>query len=433
MWSIIGIVALVYIGYLFFQRIGNTLPILEFMLFIAGMQWILGPLIEYNTPFEHYKYYMYVPQDEYMGLVVPSFLLFSIILLKAAKSYPLSIPENLNFETLTPYALIFLGIGFAAQFTGRFLPGALAFFMVILSNFKFIGAIILFFSPERKYRRLFYGALILLIFTSLQSGFFHDLILWSVFFFMYWAFRVKPSMWMKVGIMIIGFFSITVIQSVKMEYRAALSAGYDGNVATLFMNTLFTQYESGYYLDDEQTQGMNVRLNQGWIISAVMHHVPKNEAFARGESIREAVYAAALPRFLNPDKKVAGGRENFRKYTGLMIGDNTSMGISIIGEFYANYGRYAILAMGVWGLFLMQVWKWLLRQQLNSPFVLFFLPLLFLQVVKAETELLVVLNHLIKSIIVIFGFFYFTKHVMNWSIYYEGEVGYEEKEEMIKN
>lgn len=419
MWTVTGIVGLVYVGYLFFQRIGNTLPILEFMLFVAGMQWILGPLIEYNTPFEHYKYHMYVPEEEYMGLVVPSFLLFTFILLKASKKFPLIIPKKLNMDALTPYALIFLGIGFVAQFTGSFLPGALAFFMVILSNFKFIGAIILFFSSERKFRRFFYGALILLIFTSLQSGFFHDLILWSVFFFMYWGFRVKPTMWMKVGIFIIGFFSITVIQSVKMQYRKALSAGYDGNVATLFMTTLFTQYESGYYQDDKQTQGMNVRLNQGWIISAVMHHVPKKEDFARGSTIREAIYAAALPRFLNPDKKIAGGRENFRKYTALMIGNNTSMGISIIGEFYANYGRYAIVAMGVWGLFLLQIWKWLLRQQLNSPFVLFFVPLLFLQVVKAETELLVVLNHLIKSIIVIFGFFYFTKHVMKWSIYYK--------------
>lgn len=418
MWSIVGIALIIYIFILFITRIGKTIPILEFLLLVSSLQWILGPLIEYNTPFTHYKYYMYVPQQEYMGLIVPSLLLFSFILLKAARRYPLTIPEDLNLERLIPYALIFLGIGFMAQFIGGFLPSSLSFFMVILGNFKFIGAIILFFSSERKYRSLFYGILVLLIVTSLQSGFFHDLILWSVFFFMYWSYRVKPSIWMKLAIIGIGFVSMTAIQSIKMQYRAALSEGYSGNVATLFMNTLFTQYEGGYFQDDEKTQGMNVRLNQGWIISAVMNHTPKKEDFAEGETVKEAILASILPRFLNPDKKKAGGRENFMKYTGLILGENTSMGISIIGEFYANYGYYAILAMGIWGLFLMQIWKLLLRQQDHIPFVLFFLPLLFLQVVKAETELVVVLNHLVKSTIVIFAFFYFTKNVLNWSIYY---------------
>ena len=35
---------------------------------------------------------------------------------------------------------------------------------------------------------------------------------------------------------------------------------------------------------------------------------------------------------------MAGGRENFRKFTGLNISDGTSMGISIAGEGYANFG-----------------------------------------------------------------------------------------------
>jgi hypothetical protein len=45
-----------------------------------------------------------------------------------------------------------------------------------------------------------------------------------------------------------------------------------------------------------------------------------------------------------------------------------------------------------------------------------FLPLMFLQVIKAETELVVVLNHLIKASIVIWAFFWFAKKRLNWKL-----------------
>src|SRR5690606_29433178 len=118
--------------------------------------------------------------------------------------------------------------------------------------------------------------------------------------------------------------------------------------------------------------------------------------------------------------KEAGGQENFRKYTGLNLSDNTSMGLSIIGEFYANFGvAKGVLMMGVWGLLLVFVWKRLVFNSYKIPLLIFFLPLIFLQVVKAETELLVVLNHLIKSIIAVALFFWLTKKYLKWQIFAE--------------
>jgi hypothetical protein len=43
-----------------------------------------------------------------------------------------------------------------------------------------------------------------------------------------------------------------------------------------------------------------------------------------------------------------------------------------------------------------------------------FLPLIFLQVVKAETELYVVLNHFLKSLILVFGLLWVFKKYFGW-------------------
>jgi hypothetical protein len=421
MWTIIGLIAVIFILFVFLDKLGKTIPLLEFMLLISGLQWIVGPIIEYNTPYEHYKYYMYVPENEYMQVVVPAFLVYAGILLFAAKQYPLSIKNIENLGRFAPYGVIFLSIGVIAQIAGSFVPGTLKFFMVILSNFKYIGAIILFFSDKPGHKNFFYGALVLLIVTSLQSGFFHDLILWSVFFFFYWAIKIKPTFAAKLAVIGVGLLMITIIQGVKMQFRDAIQGGYDGNKLELFVSIFLDQYEGGYYDESENIQGFNSRLNQGWIISAVIKHVPIAEDYANGETVREAIAASILPRFLNPDKKEAGGRENFMRFSGLLIGDNTSMGISVIGEFYANYGDSAYLAMAVWALFLLLTWRFLYKRQESIPFIIFFVPLLFLQVVKAETELVVVLNHLVKSAMVLFGFLYFTKRYLKWSIYNEEE------------
>ena len=143
--------------------------------------------------------------------------------------------------------------------------------------------------------------------------------------------------------------------------------------------------------------------------------MPEKQPFFEGETIKDAISAAVLPRFLNPSKKKAGGQENFRRFTGLDIGDGTSMGISVIGEAYGNYGRNGgIIFMGVWGFVLVLFWRFILKKAQQNILLLAFLPLIFLQVIKAETELVVVLNHLIKASIVVFLFFWASKAFLNW-------------------
>ena len=93
------------------------------------------------------------------------------------------------------------------------------------------------------------------------------------------------------------------------------------------------------------------------------------------------------------------------------------MGISIIGEAYGNYGYFGgIIFMAIWGWFIVQVWFLLVKKSTNQILLLAFFPLIFLQVVKAETEFVVVLNHLVKASLVVFLFFWVSKEFFNWNL-----------------
>lgn len=409
---------LIWVSIEFVKQLGHSIPVIELMLFIAGMQWILGPTIEYYAPGLHYKYYMYVPQEEYSSFVVPAYIFFSLVLILVVRPYSkLKLPvESLgNYEK---YGIIIFIIGIVFDVLANRLPGSLGFFAFILSNFKYAGAIVLYFSDKQSLRRVFYFAIVYLFFIAISRALFHDFILWSLFFYMFWAIKYKPSKKLIITTILIAAFSLTTLQTIKAAYRAEIWNGYSGNKLELFaglmVDAILLNGSNAAELDGDEN---NVRLNQGWIISAILDEVPRNQEFVEGETVMEAVSASLLPRFLNPNKKEAGGRENFMKFTGLQIGEGTSMGISIIGESYANFNVIGgIIFMGIWGFFLARIWILLLKKSIRLPLLLAFIPLIFLQVVKAETELVVVLNHLVKSSIVVFGFFWGARKFLKWDL-----------------
>jgi len=159
---------------------------------------------------------------------------------------------------------------------------------------------------------------------------------------------------------------------------------------------------------------MVTRINQGWIIARIMSWTPRYEPFANGETIIEALQASFMPRFLFPDKVKAGGRTYFTRFTGKDISDNTSMGLSLLGESYANFGiTGGAFFMFVIGFFYNYVIKFIYTIARKRPTMIFFLPLIFLQVVKAETDFSVIINHLFKASIVVALVFWGMKQFFN--------------------
>ncbi|MCF1190798.1 hypothetical protein LRR18_04305 [Mangrovimonas sp. AS39] len=415
MWGFIGIIAVLYISWRFIDALGKSLPILELMMLISGLQWIVGPYISYRQETTHYKYYMYVDQSTYMSYIVPAFLCFCIPLLIILKNQKAS--QKINFLKYLPYAKSLLFIGIAADVLSAVTPPALAFFFFLIAQFKFIGALLLLFSAKKTDQYYFYGALFYLFTNALARAMFHDLLLWGVFMFMYWCLKKQPTLGTRLTLIFVGVLFAVMIQAVKTTFRNHIWGGFQGNKVELFVDLLDEKVSSGYFEEETANEELNVRLNQGWIISAIMYYTPTFQAYAGGETIKEAIFSSLLPRFLNPNKKVAGGQENFELYTGLPLSGGTSMGMSIIGESYANFGVFnGIVFMLAWGAFLAWYWKKILSFAYDYPLVLMFLPIVFLQVVKAETELSVVLNHLFKASIVVALFFWAARKYLNWSL-----------------
>lgn len=193
MWTIIGVIITGIIALRFISQLGKSLPILELMLFIAAAQWIIGPLIEYSAPSLHYKYFMYVDKQRYMSYVVPAFGAFALAVLLGIRSLKDSTIPLDRLKYFKDYGVTIFLIGVFFDLIGSSLPPSLAFFAFIISNFKFAGAIILFFSDDQRLKPIFYASLVFLLFRAIQSTMFHDFILWTAFFYMFWALQFKPS------------------------------------------------------------------------------------------------------------------------------------------------------------------------------------------------------------------------------------------------
>jgi hypothetical protein len=206
----------------------------------------------------------------------------------------------------------------------------------------------------------------------------------------------------------LGLFSI---QAVKEDYRAKVWKGEEAS---------FAEHIIDFWTGEEPISGDAVmsnviaRLNQGWIISSVMNTVPKSVDYANGETIVDAFYGAFVPRFLAPDKAKAGGQVNFRRFTGLDIADSTSMAISPLGESYANFGPQGGVALIFgFGMIFSLLFSFCLRYVVKHPAFLFWIPLIFYQAIKAETEFATVLNQLSKGAVLAFGLYWFiTTHMM---------------------
>jgi len=93
------------------------------------------------------------------------------------------------------------------------------------------------------------------------------------------------------------------------------------------------------------------------------------------------------------------------------------MGASLLGEGYANFGYTgAIVFMFVIGLFYRFALNTIYKIADKYPTVILWIPLIFLQVVKAESDLLRVLNHLVKASLLVFLIYWVCYKVFKWRI-----------------
>jgi hypothetical protein len=400
---------------------GEGIPVNILMVFMACLQWIVGPILSYYTGINHPFYGMQVPEDYYFSFIIPGVILYymglSLPLLGVSNLPKLVLSDMGEVASNKQQAAYYLiGIGFLSSFAQRVAPGSLFFFLYLLSQLKYVGCFYLYFSSKKNNTLLYiiFGTLAL---DSIVAALFHDLILWGMFFLFIYCIKNRVSLKMKYGSLIAGFFLLLVLQSVKYQYRnfawsnASLSSFAKSE---MFLNMAWQSMFSPEIMFAPKTNELTItRLNQGWIITRVMNYIPTIQPFAEGETIEGAFSAALLPRFLAEDKAKAGGRYMMIRFTGIDLQDQASMNISLIGEAYGNYGK----ENGIWfmlliGIVFSLVLRYIFIKSQDNPTILFWIPFLFLQVVKAETDLTTTLNYLVKATIVMIIVFYGFRKVL---------------------
>lgn len=418
--SILGIALFACTATKFFQDLGNRIEIRDLIAFMSVLQWIIGPIMAYNIlPYDE-LYYMAVPEETYMNFVVPVcyFMVLGLYL-------PLKDERIINHEDVDrmkvyladhPYlGYVLAVIGLLAGFTGKYLPSSLTFFVFLVTNLQYVGMYMILFGDSKFKWLVFAGIMGLATFAAVLEGMFGELIQWFILSFLILAMAVRIPMWAKITIVTFGIFATMLVQATKEEYRMATwYANSTKSNSDIYQEIIYSRLMSPSSLFAGGTmENMGARLNQGWIIARIMSYMPEKRNFVKGETIESALYASLLPRFLAPGKVKAGGRANFERFTGTPLPETTSMDISLVGEGYANFGYGG----GMVFIFLISLlYNWVIVKVValskKNPTLIIWIPLLFFQVMKAETDFATVFNYLFKASILTFLAFYITNKIM---------------------
>lgn len=86
------------------------------------------------------------------------------------------------------------------------------------------------------------------------------------------------------------------------------------------------------------------RLDAIWQLAIIIERVPTAVPYERGALTMHAIKHIAMPRFLFPNKKELGSDSWLAEtYLNLTVGDDTSVGIGYMAEFYVDYGFFGVL------------------------------------------------------------------------------------------
>lgn len=293
----------------------------------------------------------------------------------------------------------------------------LGFIFVLLSNLRYVGIYGRMLCKGRGWAWRMGLILMLEMVFAASDAMFHDLILWLFCTVALWIFVYTPSWRLVLGSMAVAFLMLLPLQQAKWQMRdypnAITENSSAGQRILAKFDRTFTWFSylvesipitiSGK-LDKEFVGDMVSRYNQGWIISRVMQHVPNNEPYARGETVKNAIISALVPRLIFSDKAVTGGQLNMEKYADIKLAEGVSMNLGFAGEMYANFGCLGgVIGCGFYCLAFALLFRAICIRAFYSPLWWAIVPYIGLGMLKAEDDVVGSLNWLVKSCVVLIG------------------------------
>lgn len=396
----------------FIDSIGKSYNPLDVLILITLFQCMMMPIIVFHVynddiGIKALRYDMSVSADRYYGFIFPA-ILAMIIGIKLPgllqRSYQQQIFQTIqrakqHLQGKGNVGLLFIIIGFVSGIMSFFVPGDLYYIIYLFERLLYVGVLYIYFS-DFKSKKLYLGLAFFFIFSkSLVAGMFGELVFIVMLGSLLVLLGQRIKGYVKFGVAVLGMVFIFLIQSVKSEYRVAAWGGTGGG-ASLYLELVQDRLsDPGKFFDWTTLFPFVNRANQGMIIGKVMDHVPARAPFAEGETIFTSLAASFVPRLLWPNKPIAGGKLNMERFTGFII-EGYSMNVSPLGEAYGNFDvNGGIIFMFFYGLFFALIITMLLQIGKTRPTILLWIPVLFLNSVQIETDILMCVNSMLKSLL----------------------------------
>jgi len=372
----------------------------------AAIELLLAPVLAQIFPSTDWAVAMAVPLATYLQYAVPATAALWIGL-----HWPLNrsidkadgrepSPLRASMRTQLDIVLV-LGV-LLATFAGSF-PSGLFFLITIISSFRFFAALVWMITGTKGWKWRVGIVLIHLFALTSADGIFYTLVQWGGFFLLVYAFRRRWRGRLAVAL-VLALTSAVLLQYVKSDYRRYLysaNPGFADRVAAL-SNMMWGEVGQPSPQDSMTFSDVLVRFNEGWIVSRIMKRVPEVVPYARGETVENAVKFAILPRALVPDKPEAASRVLFLHYAGMRLESGTRMGLSTIGEMYANFGYWGgILGTFVFGFLLGLGYKTFVSLTRRSQNWWAIAPIVLLAAIEPAWNLEDTTNYIVKSALVL--------------------------------
>lgn len=377
---------------------------------VAAVQWVLAALLAYRlAPTVHTVGTMAVPANQYFAYVVPA-----LVALVAGLWLPLRhegrrpTPPEAASRQMTPQlrivceAMVWLGL--ALRLARPVIPVSMQFALLLVAQLAYVGAFALTLARTPRWWVRLAAVLVLEFVLAARDAMFLQVLVWGLCAGAIVVYRVRPRLVWIVSVAAGGLLLVAALNVYKRVYRLDLvGADLSGTERAESVSSQLTELlSSPTALLSPDNFAYNIgRLNQGTLTSRVLAWVPAAEPFAQGETIASGLRAALVPRVLDPDKYVAGGREYFERFTGLELMKGTSMNLSIPGEMYANFGYTGgILGVFAYALCIGLLFRWIARWARRSPLWWAWAPFLLLSTLSAEDGFGETVNQVTKALLV---------------------------------
>jgi hypothetical protein len=396
-------------------KIGNGSFFLELLHVYAAFSCLLMPLVGYKfynevTTLILWVRKMPIPPEEYFAFNIPAVIIMGwgfffyrdrssddrpvirniIIRLKQdVLSIKPAVILILTFSSLVAYAITNL-LPEGVQQLNTFLYYSLyasAFYIYFYKNF-----------PWKWY--LLAGVVGFIMLDAFNSGMFTIIAYMSGLILILVLADKKLYLYKKVGLLAAGLVALGFIHLFKLDLRRSYKKHENASVTQLATRVVSNSQETAL---EAVIYPIYQRMNQGYNIALVQKRIPKQVNYLGGEYLGLTLISSFVPRIVWPDKPKAGGAENMKLYTGIII-RTWSTNVGPFGEAYGNFGY-----MGGWvyifafSFFIRGAYTLFLDICRNRPIFFLWLPAMFFQTFYViETDSLQAFNSLIKGAVFMF-------------------------------